>query len=205
MKKMKLTPSVWILLILVLVMLVGNTYAMYVTQKQHDGTISLTAQLGNIALREHKVTWKNQAYVMDHNTLVTQNDYALIPGISIPKDTYVEITNKSTIAVYVYLEIVGDSSISYGIDTNNWQVLAGVTGANGGTVYVYKDIVDGQTDAIKKINIFQDQQIRVKSDATPSNERFVIHATMYQTAAGNTVTEIYQHYNPGADQAQNDE
>ena len=196
MKKMKLTPSILIVFVLVLAMLVGNAYAKYVTQKEVQGNINITAGLGNIALCEHKVTWNNQAYVMDESTLVSFNDYALIPGMTIPKDTYVNITGKTPISVYVYLEVVGGSAVSYAIDDTNWKTLDGVIGMNGGTVYVYKDIVTGQTDAIEKINIFQNQQIRVNSDATPGNEQFVIHATMYQTAAGNDAAAVYNDYKP---------
>ena len=196
MKKMKLTPSILIVFVLVLAMLVGNAYAKYVTQKEVQGNINITARLGNIALCEHKVTWNKEAYVKDNNELVSNNDYALIPGMTIPKDTYVKITEKTPISVYVYLEVVGGSAVSYAIDTSNWQVLAEVIGANGGTVYVYKEKVAGQTDAIEKINIFQNQQIRVNSDATPGNEQFVIHATMYQTAAGNDAAAVYNVYNP---------
>ena len=200
MKKMKLTPSILIVFVLVLAMLVGNAYAKYVTQKEVQGNINITARLGNIALWEHEVTWNKQAYVMDNNKLVSYNESdnkcVLIPGMTIPKDTYVNITGKTPISVYVYLEVVGGSAVSYAIDTSNWQVLAEVIGANGGTVYVYKDIVAGQTDAIEKINIFQNQQIRVNSDATPGNEQFVIHATMYQTAAGNDAAAVYNVYNP---------
>ena len=194
MKKMKLSPSVWIVLILVLTLLVGSAYAKYATQKQMSGTIELTAQLGEIALLEHEVTWEGQAYVKDNNTLVSDNEYALIPGMTIPKDTYVKITEKTSMSVYVYLEVVGASALSYTIDTSNWQLLTGVTGDNGGTVYVYKEIVDGQSGAIEQINIFQNQQIRVNSDATPGNEQFVIHATMYQTAAGNDAAAVYRAY-----------
>lgn len=196
MKKMKLTPSILIVFVLVLAMLVGNAYAKYVTQKEVQGNINITARLGNIALCEHKVTWNNQAYVMDNNELVSYNDYALIPGMTIPKDTYVKITEKTPISVYVYLEVVGGSAVSYAIDDTNWKTLDGVIGMNGGTVYVYKDIVTGQTDAIEKINIFQNQQICVNSDATADNTQLVIYATMYQTAAGNDAAAVYNVYKP---------
>ena len=188
MKKMKLTPSILIVFVLVLAMLVGNAYAKYAAQEQVEGSVSITAQLGTINLWEHEAELQsNGSYTLNAGSLVSCNSYVLIPGVDIPKDTYVEITNKTPIPVYVYVEIVSSSAISYAVDTSNWTKVAD-TGAKGGTVYVYKDSV---TANITGINIFAGQKILVSQNLGSDAPKFAIYASMYQTASGSDAADVY--------------
>lgn len=133
---------------LLLLTAVTGVYAKYVVDQTIGGVASITAKLGTITLLEHKPSKDDSGkYTLGTETVTEYTYDTVIPGLDIPKDPYVQITDKTPIEAYVFVEVKdnlpANSKITYEIDTENWTNLD-VTGANGGTVYVYKEKIDDQ-------------------------------------------------------------
>ena len=61
--------------------------------------------------------------------------YKLIPGITLPAEPYIEITGKTEVPAYLYIEVENTGDVTLTFD-DAWSPL-GVTGKMGGDVYVY--------------------------------------------------------------------
>ena len=76
---------------------------------------------------------------------VSSTSYELMPGVSNEKDPYVEITGKTEIPSYLYVEAVdpaglvtaGEGAVFQYSLTSVWTKLDDVSGRHGGTVYYY--------------------------------------------------------------------
>lgn len=94
-----------------------------------------------LVLKEHQaVQQENDTYTLDKSKEVYANEYKALPGVNLPKDPFIVIDEKTNAPAYLYVEIVnglGNNGISYTVDTTKWTKLDGVTGKNGGDVYVY--------------------------------------------------------------------
>jgi hypothetical protein len=163
---------------------------------------------GEFVLKEHKVqTNASGAYEYakdDENELieVAQNEYKVLPGVDLPKDPFVRITEKSEAPAYLYVEVVESENFaadkangvfSYSIDSS-WLKLNGVTGTNGGAVYVYKGtgsaaaaITNETTGLDDGINIIANQKIQVADKEISENDSLTFYG--YLAQASITTTE----------------
>lgn len=196
----------WLPVMLILALLcglIGSTYAKYVKQQTLEGTVTIKANLGKIELREHKaVRQEDGSYTLDKNSEVVANSYILLPGLDIPKDPFVRITDKTPIEAYVFVEVVSGlagSAVTFEVDVydadsnpnGNWIKLSGVTGKNGGTVYVYKETV---TSDIGPIHILKGNTVTVGQKLLHGKMNDLdlkFYACMGQTAAGADAAEVY--------------
>ena len=148
-----------LLLLIATVVTAGVVFGKYTTEDRIYGTLEVSNRLATrFALQEHEaVQQENGSYALDSDSLVTTNTYELIPGLTIPKDPYISIENKTTIPAFLYVEVVPDSispAVSYSVNTALWQLLTGVTGPHGGQVYTYYiGPVDDQTAGLSQIPI----------------------------------------------------
>ena len=195
-------PLVLILLgALLLGACIGSVAAKYIYSTQLTATVTFTAELAEkIELLERKaVSTKNDANPTSNykltNETVTANTYELMPGVDIPKDPYVKITKKTPIPAYLYVEVVDTTPvitvdgtekhiISYKMG-DDWQEVTGVTGANGGKLYCYKDtvltdtgdmqiyILDGGADAVVTVS---DSYLAYKD----SDDKLTFYAYLYE-------------------------
>ena len=195
-KKFGMTTGLLMIVVLLVSMAIGTTYAKYVTQKTlEENTVTITADIGTIVLQESKANRQpSGAYTLDTANPVAENSYVLIPGLDIPKDPHVVITKPDALPVYVYVEVVdglgANPGVTYGM--SKWTKLAGVTGPNGGTVYYYNsEIKDSQL-----ISILDDNKVSVSQylNKSISNYKLTFYAYMYQTAAGSDAAEVYKAY-----------
>lgn len=144
----------------------------------------IVTEEGVFTLEEHEVTQAaDGTYTKGTSLLPTStkagNSYNLLPGTEVPKDPFITLKGKTAAPAYLYLEVVetgsftayddttkAGSDVTYAL-TDKWEELTGVTGANGGKVYVYKVadanyIVDDKTFANPyTIQILKDDQIVV--------------------------------------------
>lgn len=194
---------------LILLTALTGVYAKYVVDQTITGHASITAQLGSIDIWEHKATVDATGqYALDKAAdPVKTNTYSVvIPGLDIPKDPYVQITDKTAIKSYVFVEVkdnlpVSNSQITYSVDTALWTKL-NVTGTNGGTVYVYNYAIDHNfgtngTGTIRILttdtngnSVFVSQNLK---EMTFPNDGFqiVFYANMGQVDAGNDASAVY--------------
>lgn len=190
----------WLLAVALLCGLCGLVYAKYIQQETLPGTVNVQANLGQITLLEHKAVREDDgSYSLDPSETVTSNSYDLLPGLDIPKDPYVTVSNKTPIGAYVYVEVVSSltgSAVTYEVDSS-WLLLDGVTGVNGGAVYVY---TGGTGNALSvttdfTANILNNNTVTVGQEllnGTTTNLGLTFHASMKQAVEGKTAAEIYK-------------
>lgn len=175
-------------LMLVCTLSVAGTLA-YLTSQANDGegvTNTFVAAGGGemvetFELKEHAVIRQTDgSYILgtadapkDAQSGQYGNDYEVLPGVELPKDPYITISGKTEAPAYLYVEIVGalDTAIfDWAVDTDNWTELTGVTGQNGGKVYVYKNstIINNETTGLETINIIANNKVKVKNADTAS-------------------------------------
>lgn len=166
-KQRKRLLALIVVLSVILAGLCGVAYAKYVQETTLNGTVNITAELGIVQVLEHVANRNDDgSYSLGKDTTSEKNEYTLIPGLDIPKDPYVVVSNKSTVPAYIFLEvtdnITDDKIISYTIDPDHWKKLEGVDGQ----VYVY--IENGSpkavTSNIDPINILEDQTVYVSQN-----------------------------------------
>lgn len=161
------------LLILVLVIavsaLTGTVIGKYIYQTTMKATVKFSAKLANdLILQEHEAARQpDGSYELtskelptkdaDGNIEIAGNTYYIIPGQDIPKDPHIVIEGKTPLEAYLFIEVVDtlDAVIEDG-ETHKpveyqledyWQPV-GITGKNGGTVYVYSQQVGDEWQAV---------------------------------------------------------
>ena len=159
----RISPVLAVALILLLLVsaLTAGAYAKYRSQVIVANEISYSNRLAS--------SFK----LLDPEAGATDNGFAashyLIPGTTIKPSPVLQIEGKTQIPAYVYLEIKGPSSL---VRTDYWRPLDGVTGKNGGTIFVYgvdgKDIILINTDTdIVTIPLLAEYQVPFSSAQTP--------------------------------------
>lgn len=164
----KKTLAVALAFVLVIAMSVAGTFA-YLTATTNAVTntftvASLTGEDGSLTLQEHEAEKKNDGTYQLGTKLVTSNEYAnILPGVALPKDPFVSADIGEGVSAYLYIEVVDtlNSGLTYGI-TDDWTKLEGVTGKNGGQIYVYATAPI--TESVENINILTNNQIAVANE-----------------------------------------
>ncbi len=108
---------------------------------------TFTAQSGladTFKLEESKATLSadGTTYTLDTATKVTSNTYAsVLAGMTIAKDPTLTLKLKANTTAYVYVEVVDTTAASllFSLNTTALSELTGVTGPNGGNVYLVKN------------------------------------------------------------------
>lgn len=157
------------------------------------------------AIKEYEVTQASSGmYTMDTSKEVAGLEYKLVmPGTTIPKQAFVKLSRTAVDGIapapaYLYLEVIDGlpAAYSWEIDDSNWEALSGVTGVNGGTVYLYigsladaKHVVTNIAACTSNtINIIKDNEVVVDKDAnldaTPVTLSF--NAYLAQASTGKT-------------------
>lgn len=70
---------------------------------------------------------------------VAKNTYKVVPGVTLPKDAFVKLSRANETPAYLFIEVdnnLDTSVFSMSVDTTVWGKLDGVTGKNGGDIYV---------------------------------------------------------------------
>ena len=133
-------------------------------------TFTATSQLvnGDFTLKEHIAEQqKNGSYTLTTETTndtVTGNHYDVLPKTNLPKDPYITITEKTNAPAYLYVEVVGELPNGMHYDMADcWTKLNGVTGNNGGVIYVYNNgtPIDDKSTGLENIAIIADNTITV--------------------------------------------
>lgn len=202
-----------VLILALLCSLIGSTYAKYVKQQTLENTVTIKANLGKIELLEHEaVRLSTGEYDLTEKLLPVQdnpettdvdetdlgNEYILLPGLDIPKNPFVRISGKTPIEAYVFVEVVdnlpANSGITYSL-TADWTKLEGVTGAHGGTVYVYKDVLTNAfgNNGSGDIPILAGDTVYVsqKLDKSVKDLKLTFYASMYEVASGSDEVTVY--------------
>lgn len=130
-----------LILTLMCALLPGLGFSKYVTERAVANEVSYTNTLAvSFKLLDIPVIQQEDGSYAQDTTSDAQPtsgfSYKLIPGITLPAAPYIEITGKTGIPAYLYLEVANSGPVTLSYDSS-WAELSGVSGKNGGTVYVY--------------------------------------------------------------------
>ena len=123
---------------------------------------------GDFTLKEHIAAKQNDgSYKLTEETTndtVKGNDYYVLPKTNLPKDPHITITGKTNAPAYLYVEVV--DGLPAGMHYNMascWTRLEGVTGNNGGVIYVYNNgtPIDENSTGLENIAIIAGNTITV--------------------------------------------
>lgn len=179
----KKTLTIAIALVLVVALAVGATWAYLTATTGEVKNTFVAGKLfddgGTLTLKEHKaVAQTSGEYSYKVSTEeATGNEYNLLPGTKIEKDPFVKVTGlKAGASCYLYVEVAASDAsgvLNYSV-ANTWELLNGVTGKNGGLVYVYKTNDGNRVTAnvaatdILESNLVTVNDFGVNSDANAS-------------------------------------
>ncbi len=210
-KKFRLRPRYLIVAALLLLLLLSGAVGKYVQTISKSGTVTFTASLAESVVLQESVVERNAdgtyGYKIvdgNHTYTTTGQEYALIPGVDIPKDPHIVITGKTEIPAYLYIEIVdaGDTVTidgesvdltSYSVIAEDWNESTDISPEHGGTVYKYKNKIDDQFTAYP-IYILQEDGAgntitvsqHVKCSETKVTNAITIYAYLVEAASVGT-------------------
>ena len=198
MKKKKSRYGLWSLLlalVVVISVLVGAAVGKYIKTLSFTGTLKITAELGTITLQESKAVRMDDGRYTLVETETVGNTYVLIPGLNIPKDPYITVTDKSEIDAYLFVEVVDNTNgaIRWRI-AEGWTLLDGVVGKHNGSVYVYTTPLDENYKStpiqiLNKDEIEVSQYLLTKDNTDEDVLQF--YAAMGEVASGTTYKDVY--------------
>lgn len=181
--------------------LIGSAVGKYIYTETLSASVTFSAEMAkNVVLQESKANRLPDGSYELTAPFVKNNIYTLIPGLDVPKNPHIIITEKSPVEAYLFVEVVEDlpDTITYNM-TADWTKLD-VTGDHGGTVYVYNDPLDENTTA-DPIYILEDNLIYVSQNLLGSltSEVMTFYACLGETAAGGAdadAASVYTSINP---------
>lgn len=141
-----------------------------------------------------------------NGTLTNGNTYNVVPGVTLPKDPFVQLKRANTTPAYLFVEVVNEAPSVFGfVMDEQWKAL-GIQGNNGGDIYVLS--ADGTSAAVLKnvdttYNIIKDKQVKVANaesaqalglvdaegnavDKTIAFYAYICQATVADAAGANT-------------------
>jgi hypothetical protein len=138
-----------LLIVALLMTSAGSIHAYLTAHDSRTSIFTITVPLQNFVkdfiLREHKAVDNDlNGYYTLTDEEVMSNTYNIHPGISLPKDPFIKITELAYNA-YLFVEIVGENNDNFAWSVNSSWMETTLTGRYGGTVYVYKG---SSTDAM---------------------------------------------------------
>ncbi len=143
---------------------------------------------GTAVAYEHQAVYQNGVYTLDTTAPpVMENRYeTVVPGMTIPKDSYILIDGSQEVDCRLYLEVCESTAgwFSYVINTDQWKYQSAMTGSHGGKVYLYNPRI-APNEVMEVHQIFTDQMITVRetlrSKTTPTLPSGAASIKLYAT------------------------
>ena len=181
---------------------VGAVYAKYIRTVELFGNVTVSARLADgFALFEHTADRQTDGSYRLNTAEVKTNTYTLLPGLDVPKDPQIRITGKTATDAYLFVEVVDginsdQTKITYALN-DSWTRLDGVTGGNGGAVYVYSTVLDEAfgTNGTGTVEILKDNTVYVSqwlNRAYTDEILLTFHAYMAQTVKDKEPSEVFE-------------
>lgn len=195
-KRTPLTRLLWLMVPLLLLGLVSFASAKYIKTIEKEGTVTFTAKLAeSFIVQEHVVERQSDGrYTLSTtDTTTSGQSYILIPGLDIPKDPHVVITDKTEIPAYLYIEIEdtlesydGAKVVAY-TPSSDWRKTTESDQKNGDNIYVY---TGGGSDPLALTDTNTPAKIYILENNTVTVSQHVKHAVEASTD-GTDVIKIY--------------
>jgi len=148
-----------------------------------------------LELTEHKLvenTNGDGGYTLSTSETTASNSYDVMPGMTLPKDPTITITNKTEPPAYLYLVVCGPLPDGYEWELESfWTPVMNGTeqakGNNNGLLYVYKDILNTAKTGTDTYGIILNDEIKVADDASMALGAEGTTLTFYAYIAQTTV------------------
>ena len=146
------------------------------------GSGSFVDPTDGFSIKEHSVEEDEFGkYTLGTEITTTGNTYNVVPGVTLPKDPYVQLKRTNSTPAYLFVEVVNEAStaFSFEIDDTQWKPL-GIAGNNGGDLYVHSidktnAVVLEEVKTATDYNIIKDKEVTV-SDAESAEELGLVDA-----------------------------
>ena len=190
---------------------IGGTIAKYRTSINFSQKVKFTVALcDDMIITEHVADRSGDgSYTLKPEATTPANEYKLMPGVDVPKDPFIVITNKTALPGRLYIEVVesdpfDSDNIAYEI-SDCWTLLKdgenAVIGENGGMIYYYNTelltnatSVEGEVDndggTLTVKDIIKDNTMIISQDlprGTTAELQF--YAYLCQNVSGNALTD----------------
>lgn len=178
-----------------------NLRAKYVTSITLTGSVDFSPLLAtDLTLQEHVAERKaDGSYQLKTTTAaVNQNAYKVMPGVDIPKDPFITVTERTTVPGYLYVEVIDSlpDTVTYRL-TNNWSLLSGVTGKNGGSVYVYVGSDLTVSPTTRTIEILNGNIVTVSDQYAGESFSLSFYAYLYKKNENETASATFARVSQG--------
>lgn len=160
---------------------VKDVWAKYVKDTTLNGNITFQAEVGKITIKEYQAVQNlDGTYSLNMSQIVPDgglgyNEYVPLPGVDIPRNAWVEVSDKSAIPAYVYIRVNGSSdpgdpnlivNTEYGISYRMNDVWKKHSSDAYGTTYIYAPDgsiakVTNDTENIDVIPILKDNTLLI--------------------------------------------
>lgn len=204
----KKTLTIAIALVLVVALAVGATYAYLTAQTEAVKNTFVVGALGNsnLKLEEHVVSYDKATGTYTEGTETTSSgqSYIVQPGVNIPKDPTVTLSNLDVnTGAYVFVGVKGDATttFSWSVDNTYWEpLMKGDDQVKKGDyeIYVLKAgvvITDGQWPVLKAnddgTEITVDKEFALAEDQEASALNIDVVAYACQSAGFSTPYDAF--------------
>lgn len=173
---------------------VVNTFSM-------EGLFNTSSDVNFQLLEKPVTTDKNGNYVLDEDGQPEDEGITyenLFPNMTIYKNPYISLQNKSDVDAWLYIEVKENGSNIFTDSYTNhvattWNMLNGVTGENGGQVFVLSSVIDGENPNLE-LPFFDQSKLTftVKDFETPPGDySLTFYAYMCQTDSSMTEAKAF--------------
>lgn len=181
------------LLVLVTIASISSIRAKYIKKQELEAYVHFNDELAeSMTLLESKAVVESDGiYQLDSDIKVTGNGYCVIPGVTIPKDPAIKVHGRTAIPAYLYVEVEQGglpSTIHFSM-ADNWHKLTGLTGPNGGDLYVYTaELVDDT-----EMHLIKNDALTVDADYDPTTPEFRLnfHAYLIQKVGDQLPEQVF--------------
>ncbi len=200
MKKTKFRKLLPILLAVLVVIGIGAgaagyARARYRTQIMKTGETTWKTQLASgFTLVMNDTTMEADGAYTAGTAEVTEGSNYLIPGTVVPRIPVLHITGKSDVPCYLYVEVLADNEEGLASCelTDDWTLLEGVRGMDGGDVYIYRngEVLTSEIGSEFSVAVLKDG---VRADRRPAGQEAELSFCGYllQVTEG-TAAEIFR-------------
>lgn len=181
--------------VLICALMTSGVLSKYTTQRAVANEAKYTNTLAeSFKLLDVPVTQlEDGSYEVDASSDAQPTDgfsYQLIPGITLPAAPYIEITGKTEIPAYLYLEVDNDGPATLSFDSK-WTQLSG-SGKKGGSLYVYDNgaaLTGSDPDAVLTMPTFTVETLSEYPLTTEGDVK--VYAYMLQKVGDKSAEETY--------------
>lgn len=196
-KKRSILLAAFALVLVIAMLFIGSGFSKYRTELVTANKVEYTNRLADsFLLLDVPVTIQEDgSYLVDESEEAQPTagfTYKMIPGITVPAAPYVEITGKTEIPSFLYLEVEHTGSAELTFD-GSWSPL-GVLGKKGGDLYVYNEgealIGEGDEEETLTFPTFTVNKLS-KYPADLSEGEIKVYAYMIQKIDEQTAEQAY--------------